>query len=84
MSAKKVKLICGDQTAEFSFDTAQSLLYIRQEMNRVMTKKKEGWKLPDDSPYEFVNNGLIKRTDTGNSKKPTASRSDSEGKTAPK
>lgn len=80
----KIKLICGDQVGEFSFEVAQSLLYIRQEMNRVMIIKKKGWELPDDSPYEFKNNGLIKRADKGNSKKSTASAGNSKGDISPK
>ena len=55
-----VTLICGEQTLEATEQGAQSILYIQ----------KEGgfgdWRLPDDSPYEFVDNALIKRANKKN------------------
>ena len=80
----KVKLVCGEQSECFSFSVAQSLLYIRKEMNRVSIIKKPGWELPEDSPYEFKDNGLIKRTNTGNSKKSAKSDGDTTRDKAPK
>jgi len=76
--SKRVKLICGDQSEDFSFLMAQNLLYICQEVNRVTVGKTSGWELPEDSPYEFINNGLIKRSDKGDNKKSAASKGDSE------
>ena len=69
----KVKLVCGEQTEYFSFVVAQSLMYIRKEMNRYSAIKKAGWTLPEDSPYEFKDNGLIKRSNTKHSKEPSES-----------
>ena len=75
----KVKLVCGDQSESFPFVVAQSLMQIQKEMNRTSLKKREGWKLPDDSPYEFKDNGFIKRTDTKESKKQAKPERDTEG-----
>ena len=75
----KVKLVCGDQSEYFPFVVAQNLLYVQKEMNRTRTVKKEGWTLPDDSPYEFIDNGLIKRRNTKDSKKQAQLPGNSEG-----
>ena len=75
----KVKLVCGDQSESFPFVVAQSLMQIQKEMNRTSRVKREGWKLPDDSPYEFKDNGFIKRTDTKESKKQAKPERDTEG-----
>ena len=75
----KVKLVFCDETKLFSFETAQSRRCVRKEMNRHSTVKKKGWELPEDSPYEFKDNGLIRRANTKNSKKPAESKGDSEG-----
>ena len=80
----KVKLVFGDKSENFPFVVAQNMLYIQKEMNRVRVIKTEGWTLPDDSPYEFIDNGLIKRRNTRNSKKPSQLQGDSEGDQAPK
>ena len=79
----KVKLVWGDKSEYFPFVVAQSRLYIQKEMNRTRTVKKEGWTLPDDSPYEFIDNGLIKRSNTKDSKKPSQLQGDSKGDKAP-
>ena len=55
---KKVTLICGDQKDVVSPEIAQSRLQIQKVM------RIKGWELPEDSPYEFKDNALIKRTDT--------------------
>jgi len=77
--AKRVKLICGDRSEYFSFLMAQNLLYINQEIDRVTPGGYKSWELPEDSPYEFINNGLIKRSDKRNSKKSAASARDTKG-----
>jgi len=79
----KVKLVFGNETKLFSFVTAQSLLYVRKEMNRGSTIKIKGWELPEDSPYEFKNNGLIKRANTKNSKKQTEPAEHTKGDKSP-
>ena len=79
----KIKLICGDESQSFPFEQAQSLLYIQKEMNRTLRKKIKGWELPEDSPYEFINNGLIKRPNKGNSKIEAVSKGDSKRDKAP-
>jgi len=79
----KVKLVFGDEAKLFSFEVAQGLLYVRKEMNRGSTIKKKGWELPEDSPYEFKNNGLIKRANTKNSKKQAESTEHTEGDKSP-
>ena len=50
-----VTLTCGKQKLETTERHAQSLLYIQKEM------RLDGWKLPKDSPYQFIDNALIKR-----------------------
>ncbi len=80
----KVKLVCGDKSENFPFVVAQNMLYIQKEMNRVRVIKTEGWTLPDDSPYEFIDNGLIKRKNTRDSKEPSQLQGDSKGDQAPK
>lgn len=53
-----MKLILGKAKHEFSELQAQRMLQIQRKM------KSDSWKLPNDSPYEFKDNALIKRTDT--------------------
>ena len=53
----KMLLVCGKQKLETTPKQAQSILQIQKEM------KRGGWELPKDSPYEFIDNALIKRTD---------------------
>ena len=79
----KVKLVFDGKSKYFPFEMAQGLLYIRTEMNRTSVIKKPGWKLPDDSPYEFKNNGLIKRANTKHSKKSAKLQRDSTGEGTP-
>lgn len=59
----KVKLICGDVSETVDFQVAENRLRIQREM------RLEGWVLPDDSPYEFRDNGLIRRTNKRNTRK---------------
>jgi len=75
----KVKMIFEDQTEYFSFEKAQGLLCVRAGMNRHSSIKKKGWELPEDSPYEFKDNGLIKRANTKNSKKQSEPSGDTKG-----
>ena len=75
----KVKLVFEEQAEYFSFEKAQGLIRVRREMNRHSTIKKKGWELPEDSPYEFKDNGLIKRANTKHSKKQTELPGDSKG-----
>ena len=66
-----ITLVCGKQKREFSEQQAQGILYIQKQM------KLKGWELPKDSPYEFKDNALIKRANTGDCKaeaKPKASK----------
>ncbi|GAH10023.1 unnamed protein product, partial [marine sediment metagenome] len=79
----KVALVFEGKTEYFSFEKAQGLLCVRKEMNRHSTIKKKGWELPEDSPYEFKDNGLIKRRDTKNSKKQTKFSGDTKGDQSP-
>jgi len=51
-------LVCGKQKLETTPTQAQSILQIQKEM------KLKGWELPKDSPYQFIDNALIKRADT--------------------
>jgi len=78
-----IKLVFGDESKIFPFEYAQSLLCLRKEMNRSATIKRKGWELPDDSPYEFKNNGLIKRANTKNSKKQAEPEVHTEGDQSP-
>ena len=79
----KVKLVFGDESKCFPFEMAQGLLQIRKEMNRSMTIKKPGWELPDDSPYEFKDNGLIKRANTKKGKRASEPEGNTEGDRTP-
>lgn len=61
MAAKKtmVTLTIGGVTKEFDFSHAERLLKIT----------KAGWTLPEDSKYEFVNNGIrVKQDKPGNNR----------------
>ena len=51
-----VTLVCGDKKLETSELQVQSILRIQKQM------KRGDWVLPNDSPYEFKDNALIKRT----------------------
>ena len=57
-----VTLICGDQSQKFPVQQAQSILYIQKQM------RLKGWVLPDDSPYEYIDNALRTRADKGDCK----------------
>ena len=70
---KKVTLVCGDLSRDFEPAHAQNILQITVYMQKV-SNIGPGWELPEDSPYEFVNNGLIKRQN----------KRDSEGSATPK
>ena len=74
-----VVLVCGDQKQETTEAHAQRLLYIQKGMNI-----KNGWTLPDDSPYEFKANALIKRANTGDCKRPSERKGSHGGGVSPK
>ena len=48
-------LVCGKQKIELTPQQAQSHLQIQKAMGSSGTK----WELPQDSPYEFIDNALI-------------------------
>ena len=56
-----ITLINGDIKKKFSIRQAQNMLYIQGQM------RSNCWKLEDDSPYEFIDNALIKRPSKKNS-----------------
>ena len=64
---KTIKLTCEHGDKEFPPEQAQSILRVSAYMYKVC--HVSGWELPEDSPYEFINNGLIKRSNTKDSKK---------------
>lgn len=68
-----ITLICGDQKKKFSVRQAESILWIQGQM------KKGDWKLPDDCPYEYIDNALRKRANTKDCKEPAKKRSVSKG-----
>ena len=49
-----VTLVANGVTEEFEFSHAERILRM---------PRNGGWHLPDDSKYEFVNNGLQRRGD---------------------
>ena len=73
-----VELICGEDKKKFPVKQAQDILYIQKQM------RLKGWELPCDSPYEFKDNALIKRENTGNCKGATSAKGDSGGRGSPK
>ena len=72
-----VKLICGKQKLETTPEHAQSLLYIQKQM------RLKGWQLASDSPYQFIDNALIKRADKKDCKPKPGSKRDRPGDTTP-
>lgn len=44
---------------KFTPKQALNIMHIQHEM-----KTKDGWKLPENSPYEYKDNAFITRTDT--------------------
>jgi len=66
---RKVKLICGDRSQDFAPALAQNILQMTAYMQKV-SNIGPGWELPEDSPYEFINNGLIKRPNKKDSEQP--------------
>jgi hypothetical protein len=68
-----VTLICGKARCTVSEQKAQSLLYIQKQM------RLNGWKLPKNSPYEFIDNALIKRPDKEDCKGESERQGDSTG-----
>ena len=50
-----ITLICGEEKKKFSVQQAESILYIQNQM------RLKGWELPDNSPYKYENNALVKR-----------------------
>lgn len=75
---KKVTLVCGDRSQDFEPAHAQNILQITVYMQKV-SNIGPGWELPEDSPYEFVNNGLIKRSNKRDSKESPTSKGDTKG-----
>ena len=72
-----VTLVCGKARFEVSEVQAQSILQIQKEM------KIKGWELPKDSPYEFIDNALIKRADKKDCKPKSRKQGNRTGKKAP-
>ena len=68
-----VRLVCGKKKCEVSEIRAQSILQIQKEM------KLKGWSLPNNSPYEFKDNALIKRADNKDCKGKKKSKGDPGG-----
>ena len=54
----KITLVCGKEKKEVTPVVAQNILKIQKE------SRMGSWELPSNSPYEFKDNALIKRTDT--------------------
>ena len=68
-----VILVCGEQKLETTEQNAQSILYIQKGM------RLKGWELPEDSPYQFVDNALIKRANKRDCKGPKKRKGDTGG-----
>ena len=68
MKKNEIKLVCGEESIVLTIERAQATLQIQKEMG------KSTWGIPEDSPYQFVNNGIVKRSNTKDSKvsKPAA------------
>ena len=77
MLNKMVTLICGEQKLKTTPKNAQDLLHIQKQMSL------KGWELPDDSPYEFIDNALIKRADKTDCKGEKKSKATQGRRTAP-
>jgi len=74
-----ITLICGDQKWEVDPLRAQAVLKIQKQMH-----SRNGWKLPEDSPYEFVDNALIKRGNTKDCKGTSKRKRNTGGEVSPK
>lgn len=61
----KVTLVCGKQKLPVSYRQAEDILRGQNHGN------KTEWELEKDSPYEFINNGLRKKRNTGADSKKT-------------
>ena len=70
-------LVCGKDKQEVAPSKAQAILYIQNVMG------VKGWELPKDSPYEFINNALIKRADTKDCKPKSGKSGSRAGKKTP-
>ena len=70
----KIELICGQIKSKFSIKQAQDILYIQKQM-----KTKDGWKLLENSPYEYKDNALIKRTSNTNCKEQATTKKVADG-----
>lgn len=64
-----ITLVCGKQKLKVSIKKAEAILHIQKEM------KHGDWELSEDSSYEYINNALIKRANTGDCKEPTKKKS---------
>jgi len=58
-----VTLVCDKEKREVTPEMAQDLLWIQGQM------KIKGWELPKDSPYQYIGNALIKRSNTSDCKR---------------
>ena len=67
-----VPLQAGDLKKEFEFEHAEAIL--RHKSNYL--KGKQIWSLPEDSKFEFVENGLRIKSSKGNNKKTQVQESD--------
>lgn len=74
-----ITLILGEQKVKFSAEQATSILVIQKKM-----KTKVGYRLPDDSPYEFKDNALIKRRNSPTCKDEASEESIGKGKASRK
>ena len=73
-----ITLVCGKDKLVVHESKAQSILYIQKQM------KVKGWELSKDSPYQFIGNALIKRTDTKDCKGEKKLKRDSARKKTPR
>lgn len=74
-----ITLILGEKKVKFSAEQATSILLIQQKM-----KTRKGYALPDDSPYEWKDNALIKRRNPSTCKDEAQKGSTGKGKASRK
>ena len=68
-----ITLINGELKRKFSIKQVENILYIQNEM------RSGNWKLEDDSPYEYKDNALIKRSSKKNCTKQATSKAVTNG-----
>jgi hypothetical protein len=49
-----IRLVCGEKEINVSVQQAEGIFHIQKEINLT------SWQLPEDSPYQLVNERLIK------------------------